>query len=687
MTVTNTSYTTNSFKVTVTSELGSTNIISGVDTAITSLGWTQYDVIATTTYSPITTYVYRVLNYDATTYKYFIIRWDTIKLCMYTSTCESWNNSTHVATNESWTNCGAFPQFYDIKNSIILISATSRHIVIWPFILGEPGMWAGVFEFERVAVEDTVSLAVPCFAWTNSLMLGTAWGKAADNTQSQYMLAFPRTADGATGAIAVAKYGTVTNKGMFPPAFATGTVSITDTNSGHLGSYYNMTYGWDPTKIPASPISAEAIGKSMPLGRMYDVGITKPIGNPLDTTYMTIDSTGGWPSSSGANTECILLPLNGGSELSSNSNGGVMTTNYATLGGPVTKIIPIGSLMWIATTAGVYTWDMGSAAGSSGTSIISGVITDIIFDGQRSVYAATATGITKIDTETLATVSLAISGGLTYLAQDQNYIYATNRAYGNYYATLYISPKSSWATTPTYTTCNTPTLSGSYVNGTKPAPDYNGTLYLGICISTGTQYYAYVYSITSSSNTLTHTTPTEGYSGYLGDAATPYVDPTSSRIFAIYTPIGNCCEFSNTLTQISTTGGVNNFSSGSYALDLGSFSSVTGYLGYQLVPVRGLILAQADRSGQVFGSNNSYRVISWNYPGTGSPTQLFGNYNVTTDSWPTSGYIKSYKNGMMSTNGSRLFFGSTGNVAYYIKNIYSQYNTTGGTTGRLTLKG
>ena len=113
MTVTTTTYTTNSKKITSLNEIVSDNLISAVDAAIVALGWTQYDFVDVDTYSPIQTYVYRVLNADATTYKYWIIRWDTLKLVYYTSTCESWNTSTNVATNESWNSGGAFQQGYD----------------------------------------------------------------------------------------------------------------------------------------------------------------------------------------------------------------------------------------------------------------------------------------------------------------------------------------------------------------------------------------------------------------------------------------------------------------------------------------------------------------------------------------------------------------------------------------------
>lgn len=55
MTVSSESYTTNSIKITVSNETTPANIISAVDTAITSLGWSQYDYIAPNSSTVFTT--------------------------------------------------------------------------------------------------------------------------------------------------------------------------------------------------------------------------------------------------------------------------------------------------------------------------------------------------------------------------------------------------------------------------------------------------------------------------------------------------------------------------------------------------------------------------------------------------------------------------------------------------------
>ena len=101
MTVTTTTFVDNSaqtlpsksFKITISGELTSDNILTAVDTAIkgATYGWTLYDQVnnyvpgstaatgaagsgSGNTASPMTLFVYRHLNVDGTTYKYFLLR-------------------------------------------------------------------------------------------------------------------------------------------------------------------------------------------------------------------------------------------------------------------------------------------------------------------------------------------------------------------------------------------------------------------------------------------------------------------------------------------------------------------------------------------------------------------------------------------------------------------------------------
>lgn len=252
MAVTNQQYATNSYKVVITNELaGSNDVISGVNTAITTLGWSLYDAVDQTEYSPIVTRVYRAANVDGATYKYALVKFDTLRLKINLSCAEDWNVTTHVATNESWHADGCFYHGYDLRYSTIFINATARHLLLQTWILNEPGHWAGIFETERVAGEDISSNTAPCFFYTNSLTLGTPFGIEGGrwSNNSSVMISFPRTPDGQVNEFAASVYAPTTSRGMWPPYYPSGntanigqnsvfTTANTDFNALHLGSWW-----------------------------------------------------------------------------------------------------------------------------------------------------------------------------------------------------------------------------------------------------------------------------------------------------------------------------------------------------------------------------------------------------------------------------------------------------------------
>jgi hypothetical protein len=720
MTVTSTAYTTSSYKITVSGEVVSNNIITAVNTAITSVdlgSWALHDGIAPSAVgasytgagcSPIWTNVYRKLNVDTTTYKYFIIRWDIIKNLFYTSTCEDWNNSTHAATNECWTGAGVFPQYYDIKDSFIFLSASAKHCVIWPYIKNEPGMWSGVFEFERVAGEDLAANTVPCFAWTNSLMLGTPYGRAAATT-GRVMYAFPRTADGLTGAGAAQVYAPVTNRGMYPPNFTSGTVAITEPNMLHLGSYFSLTYGWDPTKTVASPVAADAITKSMPLGRMYNVGITKAVGSFLDTTYLNLDSTGGWPDAAGSNTEVLLLPLNGGSEANT-TTGAQLQFSYGTATNvPLSKVIVIGSTAFAAANDGVRVWSVDSGTNTLTTSILSGqIITDVVFDGQDSVYAAGTTAVYRIQASNTAnqssvTLANATANGAGYLALDNNYLYITPRS-ANTSPLSFSIPRNNFlvANLTTYT----PTTGVIVASGMgAPVPDYNGNFYVatqpGTAGATQTMRIVSFQSNTGAAGTqlfnlVNPIRPTAAASG--GCNCNFWIDPTSGRIFLIAADAtasaGTVYELNSSLVTQSTTAVIlSNSTVANYNSGLAYSSLVAanaGDLRGDLVvqPIRGLFHIQPKRaSGNTTATwSNKIHLISPTASTIGLPERIYANTagSIMTDT-------ASGASGVLFHNGPRTYLSdanttSNNNLVYW-RNYYSLNNINNATTGRLTIKG
>lgn len=510
MTVTVSSYTTNSKKITISNELSSVNIISNVHAEIQNLGWTLYDTIlnyvpgygirgtgctlnttvssgsvssvvvnaagtgysvgdilqiidgshlnggstvatyrvatlsgtsvATVSqisggsgyssgvtgnatlcvgniYSPMTLYVYQAATaQDASIYKYCIVRWNTLKQEFHVSTCESWNTTTKVPTNESWTAGGCFPHGYDIQDSYIWVGGTSRNITFWTFIKNEPGLWSSIIEFERIAPEDLQYKYTPNWAYTNSLMFGTPFGKALSTNTSTTMMAFPRTPENKTGASAAVSYGPATSRGLWPPTYPSATLAFTGlgANNMHLADIYNTVYGWDSTKKYVTPVTINNTAKNIPFGRIYNISATGNYGNAHDTTTLALDSSGGWSSGSGTSSPAVFLPLNGGSEASAAYSGTQINNVYGQgTAVIIAKAIAIGDNLWLACSDGVRQWSMSSANASAINSPIrseSSGVYDIVFDGKQTVYCSTASGVATIDTTNTATQSL-IQGG------------------------------------------------------------------------------------------------------------------------------------------------------------------------------------------------------------------------------------------------------------------------------------
>lgn len=713
MTVTTTTYTTNSRKITSVNEVTSDNLITAVDAAIVALGWTQYDFIDTTVYSPVKTYVYRVLNADATTFKYWIVRWDTVKLVYYTSTCESFNTTTNVATNESWNQNGAFQQAYDIKDGFVFVSATSRHIMMQNFIINKPGLWTAVFEFERAVSDDTAAAANPCFAWTSSVMIGTPWGRAPAE-QSRVMYAFPRTPLGSTGAQAAKEYAPITSRGMFPPYYPMGNtlaanvigIAYGDPNLLHLGSFHNVTYGWNAAKSIASPVSIDMIDLATPFGRTYNLGITKNQGNPLDTANVLIDATGGWPASSGSNTECLLLPLNGGAELSIAYGTNRLGSTYGIGGGALlAKPIAIGDTVFISSNAGIHTYSQASGQGGTMSLIYtnSGGVYDILFDGKRTIYGAISNGVVTVDTETYAanTIVGSIGEGTNWLAADNKYVYVTASRAANTAPRIYAIYRSN----------NILNSANSFLPGTafasaswwsQPVPDYLGNAFatqLTAATSTVKRLYKFSQdnlggvafalvatdpSISGYANRNRSGFPSQFTYDFTNDKLFYYHDIAETTVFVYEYNPASLAVLGNTTANFTIASG------NAYAF---SNSAASGQ--NSIIPVKGMwwMTPQKYGTNTAVASNNSYyaRII------TNSPNAATNAGNVQILTSATGGSAPSISStpfgtgSHMWTNGTTIFVTTSqnnlDNRLYVIDNMYPTYNNLGHPTGRLLLKG
>ena len=570
-------------------------------------------------------------------------------------------------------------------------------------------MWAGVFEFERVAPEDTTVGAFPCYAWTNSLMIGTPWGKAATGTVSTTMFAFCRNPDGSTGAAAATNYAPVTSRGMFPPAFPSGTIAITvDANTLHLGSHYNIPYSWDVSKTILSPVSVDGITESMPFGRAYNLGVSKPMGNALDTVYTNIDSTGGWPSASGSSTECILLPMNGGFEGDAAYASGQLSTSYGaspTTGSVAfTKCISIGDTMWIGAADGIRTWNMDGGNATSTTLIYSNAsgVTDIIFDGERTVYGAISTGIVRIDTETLASTVLTtnVTGGGAYLGMDYAYVYMTSRTAATAPQCYVISrwnpgASTGFAQVATYTLATTLIVVASTFG--TPVPDYTGKCYVattgGTLTATQTMRIA---SFTASTGAqlfnVVHPLKTVASATMPDSPTTFYIDYLTGRIYLIApnATSGAIYELNTSLVAIQTVTSVTTAATGAPMYSNLLPAAGPDYRGdSNVVAIRGIFHASSKKVGIATVTSGWNARFLLNSPMAATPGNI--QYLATTASLGLASTPLGY-GGQITHNGCRTLASycttlASDNRAYYIKDYYSVTNIKGTGTGRLTLKG
>ena len=739
MSVTQSTYTAggNTFILQVASEITSTNIIDGVSTVLSGQGWTLYDTVTAgvlgNPFTPIVTKVYQALNADGVSYKYLIIRWDTIKLMFYTSCCESWNTSTHLPLNESWTQAGGFAQGYDPQSCSFIISATARHFMIWPFINHQPGLWTAVMEFERVAAEDIAAAATtpyPCYAWTSSVMIGTPWGQgvtAANSTgPSTVMFAFPRLPDGTVGQSAANYMSPMTDRGMWPPSFPQATINVSgDVNFGHLGSYYkNLNYKWDPTgtRVPASSFSVDSRTKYMPYGRAFNFGVTTNVGYIADTLFANVDLAGGWPSGniySSTSTECLLLPMNGGTEANAQYTYQPGTTHYgvgntsmytttvitvAAAGGVATgKVLSIGDNLWVATTDGIRVASASSPGFTTSRLYNSSGIYDIVFDGQRTIYGGAANGIVKIDTINgnvqYATTANTIANGCAYLGIDAKNVYATSRT-GNTAPTCVVLDQASFTIGSSNVFLHTGTLFSTATVYGVPVPDYQGNVFVVGQASTTVSTNGFVAVFTANTgakNIQAH--PRGTNTCYGGDSF--WYDYITNRLWLVYAQpslnvhIQQELYPANVLTagsSITCTAGGITFSGnpGSTNFSPGS-SDYRGDL--SIIPFRGMFFIGLKRSGL-----QSQNVAVPGYFTTFlHPTQTTGTYPsgqfVTNNNVNiTQGLINSpfQSSSGLTTNGCQLFSTTNSGGYYYIQVINGIYQTTRSDTlptGRLLLRG
>lgn len=465
MTVTTNNLGSNSKTITIENELDGSNIISAVNTALTSMGWTLHDTITSGARNCLVTKVYSAPNNDgpSPTTKYMIIRYDAPRQFMYVGCCESWNAGTHIATNESFSGARHIPLSFQFSDNTLYIFANARYACFMSYVRGEPGPWQGIFEFERETSEDAASKDVPCWGWTSSLTIGEPHGTpnttsnfAVPADMSQYVtthpagFSVPRTRNGLLGKAAFNAFVIHTGYGLFPPSrdggagtyysFGTTTAAVLGLN-GVFNKHYGMLgafgtsqdpYAWDTNKKIVSNMKLAGAEVYHPVGKIYGLKVCQPLGSVLDTTTIPVDSNGFF-APNGTDSTHYLLGINGGyaNELSVGSNKLVATnTSLSTNLGNMTAVCLVhGRKLYISGPNGLHKLDVvtGVLTALHTASACSGVI----FDGTKFIYSVdtpTNSKAIKVDVITDAvtfSTALPVTTANAYggLAIDDTYLF------------------------------------------------------------------------------------------------------------------------------------------------------------------------------------------------------------------------------------------------------------------------
>jgi hypothetical protein len=312
-------------------------------------------------------------------------------------------------------------------------------------------MWSGVFEFERIDPATTT----PCFAWTNSELLGQ------DNYYNVDFV-FPRTILGQVGPSTADVYQPIMSRGNVPQG---------------LGACCLKTYQWKNDKVLVSAISTDCINYSAPFGLMLDCGVTGNIGAALDVTEIKSDLVRKTPLETGTLLEYFLLPLNGGSIVNSGYAVGQQTVESTTSVVATAAHVAVGNKVFIANQNGVQRV-LSSSLSEPFVTIyvdVNGTY-DLAFDGKETIYAPTTDGVIAINVHSEVVTSLTLGDGGKYIAIDNKNIYVTGRTLSTT-PKVYIINRDTFTVTATHTFSQATPAATLY---TRPETDYRGNCFAGI---------------------------------------------------------------------------------------------------------------------------------------------------------------------------------------------------------------
>jgi hypothetical protein len=479
---------------------------------------------------------------------------------------------------------------------------------------------------------------------------------------------------------------------------------------------------------------------------MYNVSVTKPIGSALEVTQTALDSSGGWASRTGSAGDTVILPMNGGSVFPPFFSG--FTTTHQSQNNRIHNI-RINTPNWFYRTFLLGDYIYGScpyAAASLGgiwririseiltPTVLNALFTpavnlsaisptwtqiyqnnlglsDMIFDGERSIYACAVSGqnIIKIDTETLAASVLAITNSTQQqdsLSIDNKYLYITGR-FGAPFNNVAIVDLSSFTQVSTFVAGLQNASYGMLI--ASAMSNYSGHVYMlqiNHAASGSPPYTSYVYTVASSTGTAIPVT-TNANSAYanltainggfhsgttiLSGSHALYMDPTTSTIFYAKNH-GQSLYVDAVTSRVSPAVNPTAISTISYATSLANLSSAAGYnisSGQQstVMYFQGFIKGRMYFKTGAQGSKFS-RVILSDPNNTTSGNVTIGTSPIATFTVSNSLYwLEYYSTQNMMTNGPRMCMSQGGySQVHFIKNIYSMHSTEGEVTSRLLVK-
>jgi hypothetical protein len=457
-------------------------VIDKINTCITDLGWTLFDTVTSTeppagariTDKCFTTKVYSAPCNDGGTpsTKYIILRFDAPRQYFYMSCAESWNDTTHVATNECWTQNRGFPIPLGTGHYVLYIFASARYCVMVPVIRGEPGLWQGVFEFEREDYNDDYTKA-PCFGYTNGVIFGSPFYALTNGMPGGAVLEaatlvrnhnlpfwIPRLPTGEVGLAAIKNTAIIAGTDSFPPPVVTFNSNNFLSNTSLAGYGFGVgalttvtTKYRSGANTNSAPIYSVKLGPQnsnsfFSTGRVYGINLSGlTFNDTLDTVTIPSNSTTKLFSPTGSNATHYVLGITGGPMQTVSTNPAGITTEKLKFDYIDSEYAPAntehfydgvvvrGRYVYLTcgnTTVGYPILKKYDLDTNNWTTIsLPGQGDSLVYDGGNNIYVSTSTGLSQvnIDNNSIANLDMSsnLAGGAAALAIDDRYVYAAQR--------------------------------------------------------------------------------------------------------------------------------------------------------------------------------------------------------------------------------------------------------------------